>query len=68
MQTPLILKRDRKDSSRKFHDTLREITTRNNMHLFMNDDIDAEEPYSEVEPTKFKQEQLVGNMHGSRIN
>jgi len=28
----------------------------------MNDDIDAEEPYSEAEPTKFKQEQLVGNM------
>ena len=62
MTTPLILKGDRKDSNRKFQDSLREMTTRNNMILFLNDDIDAEEPFSTAESTKFKQQQLVGNM------
>ena len=62
MTTPLILKGDRKDSNRKFQDSLREMTTRNNMLLFLNEDIDAEEPFSTAESTKFKQQQLVGNM------
>jgi len=62
MTTPLVLKGDNKDSSREFHDRLRELKTTYNMQAFMNEDFDAEEPYSTLEPTKFKQEQMVGNM------
>ena len=62
MATPLVLKGDKKDSSREFHDRLRELKTTYNMQAFMNEDIDADEPYSKQEPTMFKQEQLVGNM------
>ena len=62
MTTPLILKGDKRDSSRQFQDRLRELKTTYNMQAFMNEDIDAEEPYSGQEATKFKQEQNVGNM------
>ena len=41
MTTPLLLKGDKKDSSRQFQDSLREMTTRNNMQSFLNADIDA---------------------------
>ena len=64
MTTPLVLKGEKKkDSSRQFQDSLREMTARNNMQSFLNADIDAAEPYSAAEATKFKQQQqLVGNM------
>jgi len=62
MTTPLVLKGDKRDSSRQFQDRLRELKTTYNMQAFMNEDIDAEEPYSGQEATKFKQEQMVGNM------
>ena len=50
MTTPLILKGDKRDSSRQFQDRLRELKTTYNMQAFMNEDIDAEEPYSGQDP------------------
>ncbi len=46
MTTPLILKGDKRDSSRQFQDRLRELKTTYHKQAFMNEDIDAEEPYS----------------------
>ena len=57
------LKGDGHDSREKFEDFLRELISDNNVAEFMNDDIDAEEPYSEDNAAvKHKQQSSVGKM------